>query len=366
MPTKWLIKMPAGVLPERLQLNEILTEYLFQFVSLKQSADPELGLLCAKDLSSVFGVSKVTALKVLEELDRRKQGAQTGREIRTGKKHSGKILVCISPLIENEVFATYSSAPFFLGRNSAVQYFHEQGFETEIISREQLDGIGGDLKGIAGLLLKTAVPYELRKKLHQAGIPAVEIHVGTIEPTSLHTVSSEFQPAFFSLLEKWRDRPEILLTTSRNRVGVERLESFRFCAEAGGRPLESMEMCITPMIPGDLGQLAGYKFGLQLVETRKHPVILSASDYFSFGLVSAFMEKHWFPLEDYELVSIDNLERIGQCPFGKPFLSSIDFHLPEIHVEGARLLVKLINEKADYSALISRRLPAVFISRETA
>ena len=214
--------------------------------------------------------------------------------------------------------------------------------------------------------MKTAVPYELQKKLHQAGIPAVEIHVGTIEPISLHTVSSEFQPAFFSLLEKWRDRPEILLTTSRNRVGVERLESFRFCAEADGRPLESMEMCITPMIPGDLGQLAGYKFGLQLVETRKHPVILSASDYFSFGLVSAFMEKHWFPLEDYELVSIDNLERIGQCPFGKPFLSSIDFHLPEIHVEGARLLVKLINEKADYSTLISRRLPAVFISRETA
>ena len=345
---------------------ELLTEYLFQFVSRKQSADSELGLLCAKDLSSVFGVSKVTALKVLEELDRRKQGAQTGREIRTGKKHSGKILVCISPLIENEVFATYNSAPFFLGRNNAVQYFYEQGFETEIISREQLDGIGGDLKGIAGLLLKTAVPYELQKKLHQAGIPAIEIHVGTIEPTSLHTVSSEFQPAFFSLLEKWRDRPEILLTTSRNRVGVERLESFRFCAEADGRPLESMEMCITPMIPGDLGQLAGYKFGLQLVETRKHPVILSASDYFSFGLVSAFMEKHWFPLEDYELVSIDNLERIGQCPFGKPFLSSIDFHLPEIHVEGARLLVKLINEKADYSALISRRLPAVFISRETA
>ena len=86
---------------------ELLTEYLFQFVSRKQSADSELGLLCAKDLSSVFGVSKVTALKVLKELDRRKQGAQTGREIRTGKKHSGKILVCISPLIENEVFATY-------------------------------------------------------------------------------------------------------------------------------------------------------------------------------------------------------------------------------------------------------------------
>lgn len=345
----------------------ILTKYLCGQFAKNSSSESDKHWLNAKDLAKMYGISEVTAHKVLEELSQIKSGLYIpGRNNSYSTRKSYRIAVSSESLSTRESHYSYELAPFNLDRDTALQRLEELGHAPVLFSIEELQRMNWKSSEFDGFLLKKLPGEEFQEYILQKSIPLVLIQVGTIEPTQFHSVSSELMLAYSELLDLWKDKKHILLTASRNRIAEERIEAFRYCAECHKRSLESMELNYMPCLPGDLGQLSGYKCGLELIREKKKTCILSASDYFSFGLITAFNEARWIPKKDYELVSVDDLESMGQLPFGKPFLSAININLPKVYSMGADLIVHLIEQKHGFSPLVSYRFPATFTRRETA
>jgi DNA-binding LacI/PurR family transcriptional regulator len=345
------------------QKVSLLTEYFLSEFR-KDTAGSIDNLLSARDLTNCYGVSKVTALKVLDELTRRMSGKKCAstRILRGGTRK--KVLVCSDSLAEREKFFTYNLNSFTVERERAMSRLVELGLEPELIFSGDLAEYDFDRMDIGGILVKGG-RTDLIKAVAARGIPVVQIQIGTVEPSFVHSVATELLSADMEILDMWQSRRRILACVLDERISRERFESFFYAAECRNMG-DRIHPVFSPMITGDLGQLAGYKRGLQIIETEKNPCIFSGCDYFSFGLVSAFMEHNWLPKRDYELISADNLEELNQQPFGEPILTTIDTRRLELYDLAAELLADLIRNRAGYEKLITMRCKARLIRRKTA
>ena len=344
----------------------ILTRYLYSRLK-KKEIEPDDVCFTAKHLAEHYGISEVTAHKVLEELSRSDQGEHFSPKANLpSQKRKYHLGICIDSLMPREQHYTYLEFPFLIERDNAVRRLETMGHKVTVFTSEELSRPETDLSKLDGLLTKSPPFGRVEESLFRKKLPVVLVQVGVFEPSRFHSIAPDLSIGAMALLDLWPDDRPIIMTTSRNRVAIERFESVLYWAEALHRDLDLFQMNVVPMLPGDLGQLAGYKAGLEIVRTKKNPRILSGSDYFSFGLVNAFQEAHWLPRKDYELISIDNLEGVGQTPFGKPFLTAIDIRLPDLFTAAADLLVEILEKPPVNDCLITHRLPSRFVRRETA
>lgn len=115
----------------------------------------------------------------------------------------------------------------------------------------------------------------------------------------------------------------------------------------------------------DYGEECGRQLGCEYLKLPKRPAIFSVSDYLSFGLLEVLDEAGLRHGEDYKLISYDNLEDMGICPFGKPVLTTVEYPYNLLADELIKLLAELLAEPVSTNKII--RVPAdKFIIRSTA
>ncbi len=335
---------------------EIITKYLREKIS-NRNLQPDDIRLNARTLTETYNISRVTAHRILSELS---------PALVPAEKTTLRIGICISDLINLENTFSYNKDIFrYYEQGSAFDQALRMGAEPVMVSLEQMNSGEWKTLNLDGLVVRHDLTAKATRELRQSNIPVVlDAYWGAV-PCLFNAVAIDISEAMFELFELWDDSEDILLCGCADRRSTTRLGTVRWCLEDVERDLTRWHTRILPSTRGDLGQLAGYKLGLELVADKKYRRILTINDFFAFGLITAFDEAKWRPGQDYELIGMDNLEGMGQNPFGEPFVSSFDLSLDQFSVECMKLVVSLAKNPREGNQKVTIRMPSRLIQRKT-
>lgn len=125
------------------------------------------------------------------------------------------------------------------------------------------------------------------------------------------------------------------------------------------------EDLVHPYRVHDYGEECGKVIGRKYLELPDRPAIFSVSDYLSFGIMKVLMDAGLQPGRDFKLISYDNLEASGICPFGEPLLTTVEYPYQQLGNELIRLLGETLAAPTDNIRIV--RVPAdKLIIRSTA
>ncbi len=109
-------------------------------------------------------------------------------------------------------------------------------------------------------------------------------------------------------------------------------------------------------IYADFGQECGRILGRKYLQMADRPAIFSVCDYISFGMLEVLTEAGLKPGRDFKLVSYDNLEGNGICPFGEPVLTTVQYPYRKIEEELMKLLEDVLTSPEGHVKII--KVPA--------
>ncbi len=265
-------------------------------------------------------------------------------------------------------FQQFHLAAFQIFPEFAKQCLRELGFDFLEFSFEELHkpdfDFGKKLDGLlvnAGMIDENTVANLMNKSYP---IVAIQHNIPSVYP--FHQVIPDLMASFIQAIAVIRENgvQEVTLLYPKSETHIERMEVFRHAALCQNFPSNALHEITTEWLPGDLGQLAGYKLGLQALKNH-HPgkTYFSVSDIVSCGILGAFFEKKMQPGKDFQLISFDNLEADQPCFFAKPTLSSIDFPKKEIIRRAIQLIETETAAPSGEKYVI--KIPCALIERET-
>jgi|GEM_PF-3030723 DNA-binding LacI/PurR family transcriptional regulator len=118
-------------------------------------------------------------------------------------------------------------------------------------------------------------------------------------------------------------------------------------------------------LPEDFGQGCGRILGRRYLELPDRPAIFSVCDYVSFGIMEVLLDAGLKPGKDFKLISYNNLEAGGICPFDKPLLTTVEYPYQQLGNELIKLLGEVLAAPTDNIRIV--RVPAdKLIIRSTA
>ncbi|MFA7230556.1 MAG: GntR family transcriptional regulator [Victivallaceae bacterium] len=195
--------------------------------------------------------------------------------------------------------------------------------------------------------------------------PCVVIQQTASLALPFHQVAPELSTGFIAALNRFRElgqtRISVVSKTGGTHTG--RALAFIQCAVTMGFAAESLELVQDEPVMADFGRMYGYKIGRKILTEKLSRTIFSTSDFFSFGIIDAFNEVGLKPGLDYNLISFDDLEGEGLCPFGVPLITTITFPKRKIARAAVKLALSLISRPSNYFETV--RVPTTLINRET-
>ncbi len=308
-----------------------------------------------------YGISSVTADKVLKILAEENFVCRIPKK-GTFIKHNPPALPKIAFLCgEND----FSQDPFI---HSGIEYAYRTFSELDVIPERipysaLLNGNSSEelLSRFNGLLLSysylDAKTLPLFRKF--PGKIMVVSHYFRAEELSCSQVIPDLLPALSELafrtdLKSYR-KIVILRATHRNALALDSiLEKF----------LEQLSLrihdriIIDPVTRNPVA--AAYRFFLKNKTDFSNTLLISCSDFFSFGLRDAFTDNGQ-PMPD--ILGIDNLEDYEPPESGKKFFTDIDKDYPKIFTVAARKLVEMVMNRDDLNYMIT--IPAKLILRDS-
>jgi len=159
------------------------------------------------------------------------------------------------------------------------------------------------------------------------------------------------------------DPPEIIGVYEDHAHGRLRLKVYKEELAAAGYPMQRVQDLAVEEW-GVRSGLASYRLGQKLSSSIAGKFLFSSSDVVSLLMMEAFFDAGLKPGEDFQLLSVDNLEGAGYVPFEKPLLTSVNGLTIPIARRAVELLQQILQNPTDENIII--RLPTSLVLRKTA
>ena len=359
---------------ENMQLGALMIKYLkrnVQYISIADELRRELvekkplpgtPLISCRELAKAYHVSVGTAEKAIgqlvsEELIYRKRGS--GTYVRQLPRTIRRLLVGCTvrqPTMDykrNKLISDNSEMMIdYIRKHHCDIRFIPNNIYTYQTQCEEY------FKGLDGLLISAcAITFEECRHLCSLKIPTV-IFQGEYEQNfPFSQVIPDHMPGMreiFRLAKRWNFSGCIILHADHNNALARKKAFITAAEEFGLQKIESFETCETE----------AYKLGLYLAKCCRNKLILSCSDIISLNILNAFGDSRLVPVQDYQLVSYDNVEGRGLKPFPIPTVTAIDYDRQKATLLAAKMLLQEMQKRTELTHII--KIPTKLIIRETA
>lgn len=259
-------------------------------------------------------------------------------------------------------------AAFSVFQKSTIQQIKALGHDVRHLTVHELqDPELTDIQELDGIILSADFNYNyIFNNLQKAELPIVLIQHTTHWPVSFHQVIPDMTTGYNQALEEIKKQdPEKLIIASYENVAEanwRKIEFFKCAINAGICP-DKIKFFSQPRLEADLGRLTGQQLGNKILKEVDNAVIFSISDFLAFGIVDAMLKQDVPIGGKVRLISFDNLEGVGVCPFGEPILTSVNFPRQQITKKAVDLLLSLLESQETY--LNSIRIPTNLIARKS-
>lgn len=154
---------------------------------------------------------------------------------------------------------------------------------------------------------------------------------------------------------------EIVIILEDHNTARTRRNAFKSALTRSGIPEEWISEFVTQCVGKSDG---GYRFASQLLKTSGKRFIFSTSDFVSFGIIDAMHDHNITPGDSIQLLSTDNLEGYGICPYPQPLLSSIDPDRNAIAAKVVKILLEKIRNPDPCHYIV--KIPSKLVIRKSA
>ncbi len=209
--------------------------------------------------------------------------------------------------------------------------------------------------------------------LKQLKIPVILIFGDRFYDYPYNQISFDYRPGFRRALEylAGRNQRKLLIATWSGNSTIElRRQAIVECADEMGFEYEFLPEHMPTQFPYASTQWRlsyGREIARYYHQHKRREVIISPSDFLSFGIVDYMAENKLKPGRDYKLLSYDNLEKRGIMPFAEPMITAITHPQEEMAAETVKLLLNLLKDpqSQSYSYKVVRVAPTELVLRKT-
>ncbi|MCX6983124.1 MAG: substrate-binding domain-containing protein [Lentisphaerae bacterium] len=315
-----------------------------------QKVSPGAPFMSTKQIASKYKVSFITANNAVNALAEkgllyRERGSGTfvaeQKKDSVGKSCSIGIVSAFSfhhNYVDDISFGMFLSpaAEKLSDLNCAVKYFSFKDFHC-----------ARKFAGIDGLIVSySCVDESTLKVLNALSLPVVLVQHEYATDISYNQVIPDLGSGFKKAAAHLFDAGHRSLYVASNdaRHSRTRVEAFLKAAERVGFECKNIFPVIDEMIIGDNGRILGQKIADKILREKKSRAVLSTSDFISFGILDRVFDAGLVPGKDISIVSYDDLESDGLCPFGKPILTSVRNPRKGISILAGELLLDVIRK----------------------
>ena len=195
--------------------------------------------------------------------------------------------------------------------------------------------------------------------LEKLDIPVITIRGEGMMDYPFHQVFQDYLPGFKKALAYILSKGHKKIYVASTNCETSRVRKAALCKCLPPSGLDMEELPIKASIPDDFVMLIGREQGKHFMDNKLDGVIFALSDFLAFGIIDAMQEKGLKPGIDIKLISYDNLESRGACPYGEPVLTSITHPLLELASETAKLTKDALKNNISCKAITKIiRVPA--------
>ena len=260
-----------------------------------------------------------------------------------------------SSVLYNEAFRQFCQLLSQQQRSLRFIAYHE--LITPKLAAEKLAGLDGLL--LEGCFIDaTTLPV-----LRQFTGKIVVVGYGQIlEELSCSQVVPDFRSGLLELQQTFdlRHYEKFLLTSASHQNALNmQTQVYNFFTEINIAPekIELLEFTTDGSLSAESQALQYFSQHQQNLEKT---LIISLSDYFSFGIREAFQNQRRMP----DICSIDNLEDfLPALKSEKKYFTTIDKSMPRIYCEAAELILRILNNNDDRKYVI--RIPTKLVPRQS-
>ena len=307
-------------------------------------------VLSAKQLAEKYAVSPQTANKAMvmlmeESLLRRVRGSGTfvadnASAIHSKRFGTGFVIPQFDPFSVRVAFETW--------RDCSTEYLRKLGHQTVPVQFESLIESAqarAALENLDGLILPYSVSHDIRviRNIVALGIPTVVIMHDIVFPHPYNQVVPDIFHGFLQmaqlLLKRGRERIVVASYGKESVTMTSREQTLILAALAAGFRRENITGVYGCLSAGDSGRLCGRDIYPHLPKGRADTAVVALSDFIGFGIIDELRREGLTPGKDMALLSYDDLEGDGLCPFGEPVMTSLRIPRQRIAERAAELLI---------------------------
>lgn len=320
--------------------------------------------MSTRELAQYFGISVVTANKILDLLEK--------QDVVYRIPQSGTFIKHDPPVIPEIVFAGVIPGPVFTNplKDSATEqlfeYLHSLNIEPRILPYQALSNPLRAEKILAnsnGLLLDASFvdSQTLQPLWNYKGKIVVTGNLYSVDELPCSQVIPDLSEPLteFNELCPLSEYRQIILLEAKHRNSTAAAQSVRSILNCLGISEEQLTVVQLPVPNSSTAFWSAARYFSDKKDLDENTLILSLSDYFSLGIREAYHDMPHSP----DILSFDNLEQYDDSFSGTPCLCSIDYQWNKIYQKAVELLCRQLNEKDPCFQLI--KVPAKLIMRKS-
>ncbi len=357
---------------KRKSLTGNIRDVLYQKIIAGEYA-PGTPLASNKELSVEFGVSVLTADRAVrqlvdEGLIYREQGRGTFVSDRRSPQRDKTYRIGIGDINNFPVTPAREAALDSVPKNiSAI--LKGKGCEPVFLEYEEIKDpklFEETVKKVDALILSRAYIDE-KTLINLATVPHLPIVINRTESLleiPYHQIVVDYRRGLREAARKTAELnpAEIIGVYEGHHHGILRMNIFKEELERAGYPVARFHD-----IPveewGLRSGIPSYRLGMKLCKTLPGKLLFSTSDVVSFSMMEAFFDAGLKPGEDFQLLSVDNLEGIGYLPFNVPMLTAVDGHNIPDSQRAVELVIQLLEKPVADENIIIRLMTSLIVRR---
>ncbi|MBE6378886.1 MAG: GntR family transcriptional regulator [Lentisphaerae bacterium] len=248
-------------------------------------------------------------------------------------------------------------------------YLQDYGCTVRMISYDDLrdsEIICQMAKKLDGLVISAGFLDRITESnLSRLDVPIVVINHERLADMPFHQLIMDMRPALMDAAARVvaKNYREVIIVRESHPNGMIRCVNFIKALIKCGFNAKKIRCC-TIKAYALMNEQPFYELGMKLCSDLSGKLLFSTSDVASFYMMKAFVESGGKPGKDFDLLSFDNLEEYGYCPFEDAVLTSIDYPKVEISEKAAQLLLEKIEKPSSGTTIY--RVPATLKIRSTA
>lgn len=177
------------------------------------------------------------------------------------------------------------------------------------------------------------------KIFESLGIPVISMLSDKVLSYPVHQVFYNYEPGFKKAVEYMKSKgySKVYIAATYGDTSTNRRSALVKCLNS-----EGIEYIDLPLVKYDSSEasmliLNAREAGKYFIDNKLDGIIFSLSDFISFGIMDVIKERGLKLGKDIKLISYDNLERFGVCPYGEPVLTGVTLPITRLVDEVSKL-----------------------------